>query len=312
MLTIDENYTPLLSSVGGLLLAIAVTIHLVLFGRLTGLSGIVDGVFRYDKPNIEWKLSFLTGIMVCSSVMEAIFPTTLKQQTPPKELNMVGYAIAGFAVGFGTRLGNGCTSGHGLCGMSRFSTRSFVNVLVFLTTAIATASLMTDHQILLEPRSKWDEAWTIAPAISSSIAIIVFAILLWQSENKFDSFATFIISIIFTSGLIVGGMGIRHKIIKFLDISKDASWDPSLLFVLFVGVGVLAISFRVVNGKLDRPLYCSYFASGMGEECNFQVPNSRVLDVPLILGGWLFGMGWGFGGLCPGPALIMADRKSVV
>ncbi|CAN0499464.1 unnamed protein product, partial [Ectocarpus sp. 8 AP-2014] len=99
----------------------------------------------------------------------------------------------------------------------------------------------------------------------------------------------------FAGGLVLSGMTQRAKVVNFLALRRD-SWDPSLMFVLGFGVMVGLVGFPLVTRNLGAPL-CLYI---------FFFPRREQLDVPLVLGGWLFGIGWGVGGLCPGPAVVAA------
>ncbi len=105
--------------------------------------------------------------------------------------------------------------------------------------------------------------------------------------------AAFVSALIFGLGLGVSGMTLPSKVIGFLDIT--GAWDPSLAFVMVGAIGVHAISYRLI-AKRDSPILTT----------KFQIPTRRELDKKLILGSVLFGMGWGVGGFCPGPALVSA------
>lgn len=168
----------------------------------------------------------------------------------------LGYALAGLLVGFGTKLSNGCTSGHGLCGMARLSVRSFVAVGVFLLTAIGIATLGYYHT--LGPFSEY----TISPPspdINNYVTANVFmaiGILLpvvgYFLADKGPSFSlggylkeyiiVFMVGLIFGLGLMISGMTRRLKIMRFLQIGED--WDPSLLFVLGCGCAINLLTFN--------------------------------------------------------------------
>jgi uncharacterized membrane protein YedE/YeeE len=124
-----ENFTPYSALFGGLLIGLGATIMLLLNGRITGISGMLSGLLSPIKGDSLWRLCFLFGIVVGASLFVKLFPQSFIPRTNfPLELLI----IAGFLVGFGTRLGNGCTSGHGVCGIARLSTRSIIATLVFM------------------------------------------------------------------------------------------------------------------------------------------------------------------------------------
>jgi uncharacterized membrane protein YedE/YeeE len=118
---------------GGILIGIAVSLMLFWNGRVTGISGIVYGVVKPMKGNLSWRLYFLLGLVAGGLVLRI-----LKIDAFASSLS-TGYwttAMAGLLVGFGTVLGSGCTSGHGICGMSRLSLRSFVATALFIVFGI--------------------------------------------------------------------------------------------------------------------------------------------------------------------------------
>ena len=130
-----HSFTPLSALLGGLLIGVSATLLLVLNGRVAGISGILGGVAYPARNEIGWRLAFLAGLIV-APLLYAAFGGAL----PPVELTAsIGVLIvAGLLVGFGTRLGAGCTSGHGVCGIGRGSPRSLVATAVFMITAIFT------------------------------------------------------------------------------------------------------------------------------------------------------------------------------
>ncbi len=115
--------------VGGALIGLAATLLLVANGRVAGISGAVGGLFGARAGDREWRVSFLGGLLVGGVALALLRPSALRvEYAPPAALAVV----AGLLVGFGTQLGNGCTSGHGVCGVSRRSTRSIVATITFI------------------------------------------------------------------------------------------------------------------------------------------------------------------------------------
>jgi uncharacterized membrane protein YedE/YeeE len=138
-----ENFTPLASGIGGILIGLGAALMLVSNGRIAGISGIFEGVVVPDQGSFGWKASFVGGLLVGGAVMFGIAPEWFAVEI---EQTTVGFVVAGLLVGFGTRLGNGCTSGHGVCGMSRMSRRSIVATLSFMAAGAATVYI-TRHVI---------------------------------------------------------------------------------------------------------------------------------------------------------------------
>ena len=133
------EFTPISAALGGALIGIACALLLVLFGKVAGISGLVKSLFTPLKSDNVWKVCFITGLLIAGVATSFIAPELLEG-----DLNIPSWLIivAGLLVGVGTSLANGCTSGHGVCGMSRFSTRSWVSTCVFMLVAVITANLI--------------------------------------------------------------------------------------------------------------------------------------------------------------------------
>lgn len=132
-------FTPLSSLLGGTLIGAAAAALLLLHGRLAGVSGIVAGALPPRAGDGEWRLLFLAGLVAGGVIAGAIAPTAFAVAAPRSPLLLV---VAGLLVGVGTRLGNGCTSGHGVCGLGRGSPRSLAAVITFMLTGAAAVALL--------------------------------------------------------------------------------------------------------------------------------------------------------------------------
>jgi hypothetical protein len=124
--------------IGGVLIGLAATLLLWSIGRIAGISGIVNGVVDAARGDRAWRVAFLVGMIGIGALTLQFVPAPARAQTGATSLLL----IAGFLVGFGTRMGNGCTSGHGVCGLGRLSWRSFAAVLTFMAAGIATVYVM--------------------------------------------------------------------------------------------------------------------------------------------------------------------------
>ena len=124
---------------GGALIGLAAGGLLLLTGKTAGVSGIVDGVLRGEKGEWVWKAMFLLGLIAGGIVLRVVMPEALASGSP-RALPLI--AAGGLLVGFGARLGGGCTSGHGVCGIGRLSRRGLVGTLVFMATGAATVFLL--------------------------------------------------------------------------------------------------------------------------------------------------------------------------
>ena len=129
----------LIALAGGVLIGLAATLLLWLNGRVAGVSGILNGVIFPKSKDVAWRAAFLLGLIAAGGLYMAVAPGA---SLPRADFSRSGLVIAGLLVGFGTRMGNGCTSGHGVCGLARLSLRSVVAVATFMTTAIATTFII--------------------------------------------------------------------------------------------------------------------------------------------------------------------------
>jgi uncharacterized membrane protein YedE/YeeE len=133
-MTIDwSGFTPLPALVGGLLIGLAVALLILCNGRIAGISGIVGGLLQRQAGDLLWRVGFVAGLIAAPLLYRILgeLPESRIDATTPL------LVCAGLLVGFGTRLGSGCTSGHGVCGLSRMSPRSFAATLIFMATGFA-------------------------------------------------------------------------------------------------------------------------------------------------------------------------------
>jgi uncharacterized membrane protein YedE/YeeE len=123
------SFTPIPSLLGGMILGVAAALYVLLHGRILGISGIVAGLLHPKLTDTAWRLSLVLGLM-SSPFLAAVFFDIF----PVVEIDASWFAIviAGLLVGFGAQYGSGCTSGHGICGLSRLSPRSLVATLAFM------------------------------------------------------------------------------------------------------------------------------------------------------------------------------------
>ena len=138
-----DKFTPLSALAGGSLIGLAAALLLVINGRIAGVSGILGGIAGARVGEAAWRTAFIAGL-VLSPVTYAASGATLPRISIDHTLGTL--IIAGLLVGFGTRLGSGCTSGHGVCGLARGSRRSLVATGVFMGTAILSV-LIARHVI---------------------------------------------------------------------------------------------------------------------------------------------------------------------
>ena len=121
--------------IGGLLIGISACVLLLFTGRIAGLSGIINGIIKPEKDELFWRTIFVISLLAGAAIHYYFFshPAFIKDTFSPYMM-----LAGGFLVGFGTRLGGGCTSGHGVCGLGRLSLRSLIATITFMLTAVIT------------------------------------------------------------------------------------------------------------------------------------------------------------------------------
>lgn len=124
-----ENFTPLSALAGGVLIGLSATLLLLFNGRIAGVSGILSGIFVQPRGDRLWRLMFVLGMVGSGAIYQWLSGTGFEEY---RAVSMPLLLVGAFLVGFGTRMGGGCTSGHGVCGIGRVSPRSIVATFVFM------------------------------------------------------------------------------------------------------------------------------------------------------------------------------------
>ena len=132
------HFTPGASLLGGLLIGVSSALFILANGRIAGISGILGGLLHPRSDDVLWRLAFILGLIFAPAVVAAFMPLPVPTIDASAEVLVVG----GLLVGIGTRYGGGCTSGHGVCGLSRLSPRSLVATLAFMGSGMAIVYLM--------------------------------------------------------------------------------------------------------------------------------------------------------------------------
>ena len=259
---------------------------------MLGCSGILRSILEptHGFPVVlgftagTWLLSYLAPKLVLPS------DSVLSE----KEHGHLYTCVAGLLVGLGTRLANGCTSGHMLIGIARLSKRSLVASMTFFATAVCTTWLLDTapvnnlQSVSLYSRSviSYDAALLSLPILS----LFGFALI---ARTKYRFLASFYSGAIFAMGLLVSGMYQSAKTLGFLNVFRPAGWDPSLLMIVLGGLIPNLIVFNTYAKSLEQPRI----------DGQFTLPNNKV-EAKLIFGSAIFGTGWGLCGICPGPAIV--------
>ena len=132
------NFTPLSAAIGGALIGLSAVLLMLSTGRVAGISGIFSGLLNMRGEDKSWRIAFLAGLIL-APVIAGLVGYGMSPPNLPSSWAVI--VVAGLLVGFGTRLGGGCTSGHGICGIAQLSPRSVAATVVFMVTAIATVAV---------------------------------------------------------------------------------------------------------------------------------------------------------------------------
>ena len=135
-----------------MLIGVACTLLLLGIGRIAGISGILAGLLGPFTRDAGWRLAFVAGLLIAPTLLKPFFAVELPDQRVLAESSggLLHFVLGGILVGVGTRLANGCTSGHGICGLGRFSGRSLVAVILFMGTAMTVVYVL--RHVLGNPR----------------------------------------------------------------------------------------------------------------------------------------------------------------
>src|SRR5437763_406005 len=134
-----HNLTPVSGLIGGALIGLASALLMLLTGRIAGISGIFGGLLPLRATDRDWRLAFIAGL-IAAPLLATLFGAPLPKPVLPASLAVI--VVAGLLVGFGSRMGGGCTSGHGVCGVARLSARSLAATGIFMAVAIATVAIV--------------------------------------------------------------------------------------------------------------------------------------------------------------------------
>jgi uncharacterized membrane protein YedE/YeeE len=140
-----QHFAPLTAALGGLLIGLAATLLWVVDGRTAGVSNIFGSIYPIHRGDTLWRILFLVGLPIGAYLGALIGPALFSEvpaTRPVVDTAPIILIIAGFLVGIGTRVGRGCTSGHGICGLARFSLRSLVAVVTFMGAAMITVFIV--------------------------------------------------------------------------------------------------------------------------------------------------------------------------
>lgn len=328
---------------GGTLIGGAAGIALLGAGEIMGFSGIISSVLKNPLAAARehpWKMAFLSTFMLSAYVFLIPHIDADKISAVASVTSPAAYGLSGLLVGLGTKLGNGCTSGHGICGMARLSRRSITAVLTFMGTAVATTVTAVRSWSFL--RDGAVEAYLPAHVMPAVAAVLVGLTVYGSFVNNSKKNKTVttakqqqdanqtatqgdddetqaeldkrlpaaIAGVVAAAGLSISTMVYPTAVRGFLDVSRIAdgntttTWDPTLALVMTGGLLTSFVSYQFVP-KHNVFSTCPKLSRPLAGGDKFGVPTNQTIDAKLLTGAALFGMGWGISGLCPGPALLL-------
>jgi hypothetical protein len=228
----------------------------------------------------------------------------------PATFSVARAAVGGLLVGLGASIGNGCTSGHGICGNARLSMRSLAYTVVFMAAGMAAATLTNSAAALGIAAVKPPLVWPGGDVTSAGTLLLATSVLTMLglaraaqqvAEPKSVELTTELASgALFAMGLAFTGMVRPAKVVGFLSPLSRA-WDLSLMFMMGGALLVSLPGFQAIlrSKSLKKPFACA----------RWDLPLVNSIDPRLVLGGVLFGVGWGLTGVCPGPGLVALVAK---
>lgn len=338
---------PLAGFLGGLGIATSASLLLLVNGRVLGISGFLHRSARHfvsqcwqGGPLNAWNADALAliGMVIAGFAIAALDDPQrlLLEFAYPSPLMVLRSIIAGFLVGIGSRLQNGCTSGHMICGLSRASTRSLVASLIFTSFGILVANL-APVELPVITSYKWQLNRTEAIIFGTQAIIIGLTLVLlgifWTSfldgaprvANGVMHFITIASSLVFGLSMHLSGMTTPTRVQGFLltPFFSKPEFDPTMAYL---AVGALPLSTaayflghqqRVCStppANTERsPLQAKWTTSKSIRVPILASPNDwpsvmGQVDRRLLVGAVLFGCGWGLEGICPGPAIVNLGR----
>eukprot|EP01080_Neovahlkampfia_damariscottae_P004749 gene4749-8331_t len=338
-------FTLVESSIGGIFIAYSIITHLLINGKISGMSGALATVVRFrifSGPSKDWefKFTYVFGLLTGGWFLNLI-PELASQAFNPnaivlknvKTFEWVYFILAGILVGFGTQLGSGCTSGHMLCGLARISLRSFVAVVVFCGTCFAWVKILNTPEFITRAYNVPLDliSLSIPTARHAMIMLAVFGVV------------SLLYVLIYISTFIISKSE-KHdqdytNITETGEIHKGPE-NTSILhligffnaFVFSIGLGFAGMTkpqkvlgFFDIGPYWDPSLFCIIIFTLIPSTIAYQLfvlrkvkpilahefclPKSKKITIQLVLGAFLFGTGWALAGLCPGPLMANLTRS---
>ncbi|KAG0699679.1 hypothetical protein DFH29DRAFT_935868 [Suillus ampliporus] len=287
----ESHPKPLQALLGGIGIALSVHSLLVLNGSVLGVSGFVHRSFRGDKSAMASVVGLALGGIAVGIIGDVDTP---EPQAASSLLRMV---FSGLLVGIGTKLANGCTSGHMICGLSRFSLRSLVATVTFFASAVSATHFVHGDALGISGSLDWalDNQGRQFLGATLALGILWFTYTCTALKNGTGDgskliilryLASFLTSLAFAFSIRLGNMVDPHRVLAFLILPLSSAFDPTLVFLAASALPLTTLLYRYA--RVEQPRF--------GGKWN--ISTSNKIDLRLILGSVIFGIGWGIGGLC--------------
>lgn len=294
-------------ALGGLILGLSSSVFLVLTGRITGLSGIAEGLVKFGGE--DWNWTYMAGLTFSGVVLSKLKPDSFGSSSALAPALCI---TAGILTGFGTRMAAGCTSGHGLCGLSRRSPRSLAAVLSFMFSGAVTAYAARSGKLPVLPDIPVPNMSSPLLFWGPTVGVLALGALSSKPSAKKNAssiamhVACFASAVAFGLGLGVSGMCSPDRVVGFLDFSNASlGWDPTLMSVLGAGCTVTFLTFHYFKAAKTPVVLSSNPVVNLDDVLKMgTVKENLVIDWNLVVGSLIFGAGWGLSGMCPGPAMV--------
>lgn len=303
-----QSNSVILAFVGGLLVGIVVLVRYLVIGKITGISGFLSRSINPTsslilKDRFIQNLPYIGGLVAAGGISHVYLPDCFEDWSSLPTARLV---LGGIIVGFGTVLGSGCTSGHGISSLSSFRLRGLVATCCFMLSAFVTTMsagtgtyLPFFNNTLPVERSGAVVGVCIGACVLFALAAAAPIVKSQPQVNLAFKF-TFDVScgIVFGLAMAVTNMTKLSATISFLDLRY---WNPALAFVMGGGIFICATGFLAVNAAFKAPLLAK----------EFWKPELINPDARLVVGSLIFGVGWGLAGACPGPALVNLGSTNI-
>ena len=300
------QFTPDSALAGGLILGSMVVAKRLNSGRNVGVSGDTKAFARGEGRATS--AAFLIGLLAAGYAA----PMILGAQAAVPMVDATRAIAAGALVGAGSSLGGGCTSGHGISGIGRLDVRSAAFTCVFMVVgAITVAATGTMDELHVSQATKTIDMLARSPeaktilyakifAAGAAVQGVLYALAkregggITDVVKKLELVSESVAGLFFGLGLVVSGMTNPAKVAGFLAVTTQA-FDPSLMFVMGGALALVVVSMFLAKNALgvSRPAMAREFST-----------TPKYVDKSVLIGGALFGAGWGLGGVCPGPGLV--------